>query len=264
MRFAVLATILLTLTAAAPSSDTRVLGLTGAPNFRDLGGYETSDGRHVRWGLVFRSDALSALTPDDEMKIDRLHIAAEIDLRTQQERAAEPDRWLDKPADIYESPRPSLAPIVGPMMAKVRDAATAHQWMKAFYARIPDDYRPEYAAIFHRLAAGREPLLIHCTAGKDRTGVASAILLSALGVPRETVVKDYLLTEALLPRPRAMAALGGLPEQAKIELWRTDDAYVLAALQSIDTEYGSVPAYLKNSLGLSEAEISQLRSRLIE
>jgi len=257
--------VLLALAAAAPGPDRRVLGLTGAPNFRDLGGYETVDGRHVRWGMVFRSDALSTLTLADEIKIDHLHIAAEIDLRTQQERAAEPDKWLEKPDDIYESPRPSLAPIVGPMMAKVKDAATARQWMQAFYARIPDEYRTEYAVIFHRLAEGREPLLIHCTAGKDRTGVASAILLSALRVPRETVVKDYVLSETLLPRPSfAPASLGGLPQPAKAELWRPDAAYVLAALQSIDTEYGSGVAALEKGLGLSDGDIARIRRRLVE
>jgi protein-tyrosine phosphatase len=171
---------------------------------------------------------------------------------------------LEKPSDIYESPRPSLAPLVGPIMANVKDAATAHQWMQTFYARIPDDYRPEYAAIFHRLAAGKEPLLIHCTAGKDRTGVASAILLSALNVPRETVVADYVLTDSVLPRPKVTAGgvLSRLPPDAQAEIWRSDSAFVLSALRSIDTEYGSVVAYLEKGLGLSPAEVKDLRRRL--
>jgi protein-tyrosine phosphatase len=269
--------VLFFLATAAKAHETRVLGLTGAANFRDLGGYATTDGRHVRWGEVYRSNALSALTPADEKRVEDLHIVAEVDLRTQQERAAEPDRWLEKPGDIYESPRPSLAPIIGPMMAKVTDAATARQWMQAFYARIPDEYRPEYAALFHRLAGGEGPLLIHCTAGKDRTGVAAAILLSALHVPRATVVKDYVLTGDLLPPPKPAGGGAGaaphptggsllsrLPPDARAEIWRTDETFVLAALKSIDAEYGSVDVYLEKGLGLSGAEVTHMRQLLTE
>ncbi len=275
---AIFASVALPMVASAQTGATKVLGLQGAPNFRDLGGYATTDGRHVRTGLVFRSNALSALTQADEARIDQLHIVAEIDLRTVQERQQEPDRWLHKPFDIYESPKPSLAPILRQLMPGVKDAATARHALQTFYAGMPDAYRTEFASLFRSLAAGREPLLIHCTAGKDRTGVAAAILLSALGVPRQTVVADYKLTEKLLPPPDASAttsagsaaiaksqaatALSRLPADAKAELWRSEDSFILAALRSIDSEYGSVDGYLRTGLGLSAAEIIHIRALL--
>ena len=251
--------------AAAPRAQDRVLGLQGAPNFRDIGGYTTADGRHVRWGLVYRSNKLSALTPADESRVTALHIATEIDLRTIQERADEPDRWLQPPADIYQSPKPSLKPLIGQLLAGVHDVPTARQSMERFYARMPDEYRPEYTALFQRLAAGDAPILVHCTAGKDRTGVATAILLTALGVPRETVVSDYGMSEKLLPPPSIKAgALSQLPPDAQRELMRSDPVFIQAALDSIDHEYGSVGGYLKNGLGLNSAQIDAMRSRLTQ
>ena len=259
--------------SVAQTSETRVLGLQGAPNFRDIGGYETVDGRHVRWRMVFRSDALSSITQADEARIARLHIVSEVDLRTVQERVSGPDRWLRPPNNIYESPKPSLAPLIGPMLASVKDALSARAWLQGFYARMPDQYRTEYARLFQDLALGQEPLLIHCTAGKDRTGVASAILLSALGVPRQAVVADYTLTETLSPptvgtaaatSSRANGALARLPADARMELSRSEDSFILAALRSIDQEYGSVDGYLRTALGLSDADIAKLKARLID
>jgi len=254
----------------------RVLGLRGAPNFRDLGGYETTDGRHLRWGIVYRSNKLSALTRDDEAKVERLHIAAEIDLRTQEEREHEPSLWLHPPADVYQSPKESLGPVLKSVLHNAGTAEAARGSLEQFYARIPDLYRDEYTALFRRLAAGARVLLFFCTAGKDRTGVAAAILLSALGVPRETVIADYVLTNTLLPLPPrldasapgdklspALAALNQLPEDVRVQLWRADDSYIAAALNAIDQHYGSVAGYLKTGLGLSDDDISGLRNALL-
>jgi protein-tyrosine phosphatase len=263
-----------TAVAGAPGQE-RVLGLQGAPNFRDIGGYPTNDGRHVRWGVVYRSNTLSALTPADETKVSTLHIVSEVDLRTVQERADAPDRWLQPPGDIYQSPKPSLQPLIAALVANVHDVESARQNMEHFYARMPDEYRPEYAALFHRLAAGDAPILVHCTAGKDRTGVAAAILLRALGVPRAKVVSDYSMSEALLPRPTAAvkagavpahiaAAVQHIPPAARIEMTRSDPAFIDAALDSIDHEYGSVDAYLKAGLGLNDAQIEAMRSHLTQ
>jgi hypothetical protein len=123
-----------------------VLGLAGAPNFRDLGGYATKDSRHVRWGEVYRSSALSALTPQDEATVGTLHIASEFDLRTAEERAREPDRWLHPPAMVVDSPKQSLRPMTVALLAHVSDAATARQAFIGLCARMPDQYRPEYSA----------------------------------------------------------------------------------------------------------------------
>jgi len=266
-------------TGALPATPVpHVLGLTGAPNFRDLGGYETSDGRHVRFGLVFRSNKLSSLTPADETTIASLHIVSEIDLRTREERTSEPSLWLRRPADLYESPKLTLRPIIGPLIGQIHDGASARKAFADFYAKMPDMYAQEYRALFLDLLAGETPMVIHCTAGKDRTGVAAAILLTALGVPRETVVADYTLTEKLLPPPakpapgatpkpgasKALAAFAKLPKDAQIEMWRSEPVYIDAALDSIDHEYGSVDGYLKKALGLNDAQIAELRTNLTQ
>jgi protein-tyrosine phosphatase len=117
-------------------------------------------------------------------------------------------------------------------------------------------------------------MVVHCTAGKDRTGVAAAVLLSALGVPRVTVVADYALTTTLLPPPKqtavpknlppSLAKLYALPPDARAAVWRADPAYIEAALDAIDHEYGSVHGYLKQGLGLTEPQIQTLKANLTE
>lgn len=258
----------------AAANAPHVLGLQGAPNFRDLGGYATGEGHHIRSGLVYRSNKLSALTASDETAIDHLHLVAEIDLRTAEERKSEPSRWLHVPADIYESPKTTLKPTLGPLLAKIHDAASARMALTDFYAQMPDIYRPEYTALFRRLLDHDTPMVVHCTAGKDRTGVAAAVLLSALGVPRMTVVADYALTTTLLPPPKqtatpknippGLAALYALPPDARAAVWRADPAYIEAALDAIDHEYGSVHGYLRQGLGLTEPQIQTLKANLTE
>jgi protein-tyrosine phosphatase len=143
---------------------------------------------------------------------------------------------------------------------------------------MPDEYHEEYAAMFHRIAAGKLPILVHCTAGKDRTGVAMAVLLTTLGVPRQTVVEDYALTEKLVPAPAAAAQhpvpvdgrtappspFAQLPVESREVLWRSDPAYISAALDSIDREYGSVDNYVERELGVSKSEVSALRAKLLQ
>ena len=262
--------------AAAQPVATRSLGLTGAPNFRDIGGYASSDGRHVRWGRVFRSSELSKLTPEDEGKVARLGLVAVIDLRTQEERDRSPSAWLERPADSYESPKPSLAPVMSTILKDAATADGARAGIEAFYAQMPDAYRDEYAAFFHRIASGELPILIHCSAGKDRTGLAIALLLATLRVPRDTIMTDYALTETLVPRllgqnPGAPAAagqaaniLGQLPEASQRVLWRSDPRYLAVALRSIDREYGSVEGYVRNGLHVSEHEQAALRKALLD
>ena len=268
--------------AARPTAEmpahARVLALQGAANFRDLGGYRTADGRQVRWGRVFRSDKLSALTPEDQQAIALLNIGAVVDLRTREERIQQPSRWLNTPADVYESPKPTLQTVVATLLKHATNAATARAAVRDFYAGMPDMYSEEYAALFKRLAAGETPLLIHCTQGKDRTGVAAAVLLRALGVPRKTVIADYVLTEKLSPPPprpierdpvanniaQSVTSMRPLPEAARVELWRSDASYIEAALAAIDKEYGSIHGYLTKRLLLDNEQISSLRRSLTE
>jgi protein-tyrosine phosphatase len=261
----------------APSDPDRI-ALQGAPNFRDIGGYQTTDGRHVRRGKVFRSNELSNLTSADAAKVDALHLAAVIDLRTEDERRQSPSAWLRKPTDIYQSPKTSLAPAMRVILGKAATADGARRGMIDFYAGMPDAYRLEYAAMFERIAVGDLPILVHCTAGKDRTGVAIALLLTSVGVPRQTVIHDYQITEELLPAPKtgaarsapaggvaqAQTALARLPDDSRRALWRAAPEYIRAALDSINREYGSIDGYLERGLGLTRGEIGQVREAIVE
>lgn len=256
----------------ARTSD-HALGLAGAPNFRDLGGYRTRDGRTVRRGLVFRSSKLAPLTPVDWARVETLGIHGVYDLRTVEERHAEPDNWPQPPATVYASPKPDMAGTIAAMRRAGSSPAAVRGVIIGFYRRMPIDYAPEYAAFFKGLAGGATPVVVHCTAGKDRTGVASALLLTALGVPRATVVDDYEMTERLLVRPagkpgmpvggKAGATMATLPPAAQDAVWRSDPVYIRAALETVDARYGSIDGYMRRALGMSAAEIAALRKNLL-
>jgi len=249
--------------------------LQGAPNFRDIGGYVTKDGRHVRWGQVFRSGELSHLTPLDREKLDDLSLVSVVDLRAQDERDQAPSLWGHRPDDLYESPKLTIAPVMKKLLQDTPSAEALKKKMEIVYSETITNYRAEYSELFHRVAAGKLPILVNCTAGKDRTGVAIALLLSAVDVPRSTVMADYELTEKLVPPNPAQkrsAPVGGaakagfadLPAASRNALWRADPAYLTAALDAVDREYGSIHGYMRRALGLSDTEIRALRSALTE
>jgi len=263
--------LILAAISIAAGERTQALDLSGAPNFRDIGGYLTKDGRRVKAGRVYRSNDLAHLTSEDTKEVAALHIASVVDLRTQEERRQAANVWLQPPVDVYESEKLSLAPVMRSILAGAANAAGARRGLIHFYAGMPDLYRVEYAEFFHRIAAGRLPVLVHCTAGKDRTGVAVALLLASLGVPRQTVLEDYSATDTLLARQPAVplggaaqAALAQLPEESRRALWRSDPAYVRAAFNSLDHEYGSLAAYLTRGLSLSADELRMIQIHVLE
>lgn len=254
------------------------LGLAGAPNFRDIGGYRTLDGKTVRRGIVFRASKLAPLTAADWTRVETLGVGHVYDLRTLEERNAEPDGWPAPAPAVYVSPKPDMAETLREMKGAGTDAAQVRASIRSFYAKMPVAYAPEYAAFFHGLADDGGAVVVHCTAGKDRTGVASALLLTALGVPRATVVADYHMTEALLPpapmqtsgRPGApiggkgAAALLAMPPETRKAMWAADPSYIEAALDAVNRDYGSIDVYMRRALGLTPVEIASLRRRLLE
>ncbi len=255
----------------------RVQDLQGIPNFRDLGGYPTADGGRVRWGRVYRSAKLSRATPAGLSALDALGMASVFDLRTAEERAAEPTRWLRAPGAVYESPKATMRPLMDDILRHAFDEPTTVRAMADFYAQIPLLFAEEFGALFRALAAGGTPLLLHCAAGKDRTGVASALLLSALGVPREIIAQDYVLTEQLLDAgrqalmhetiagpPSMSSHMAAKPLSVQVTLWRALPEFLDPALASVDQRYGSVANYLLQALGLDPQELQKLRDHLVE
>jgi protein-tyrosine phosphatase len=248
-----------------------VIGLQGQSNFRDLGGYETTDGRHVKWGMIFRSGELSHLTTADYRQVSALGIHTVYDLRDQRERASQPTDWGAGPVRAFVSVKSGeISAAMSPLTDPNIDADRARAALADFYAQMPKLYAPEYRVIVHELLENRAPLLLHCTAGKDRSGVASALILSALGVPRATIMQDYELTDQLLrpssepPKTEFMRRFQSLPAEVQHAMMSADPAYMAAAFRSIETHYGSVQAYFSTELGAGPEQIERLKSLYLE
>ncbi len=250
--------------------------LQGAPNFRDLGGYVTEDGRRVRSGLLFRSDQLDRLSDADLATMEGLRLAYVVDLRTESERAREPDRLprgakpliLDVSADADGS--------LGGDMRKAQAEIAAGRGVELLEAANRDfvslpSAQAAYRALFALIADPETgPLAYHCTAGKDRTGWASAVLLSILGVPRERIFYDYLASNAYLAQKNAgilasLKASGAPIDPAKLEpVLGVRPAYLESAFAEVDRVYGSMDAYVRKGLGLSDAQIGTVRRKYLE
>src|SRR5262245_55729960 len=173
----------------------RVLSFEGGCNFRDIGGYRTDDGRSVRWRKVFRTGVLSYFTERDHAHLRDLEVRAICDLRRAEEREREPTRWPDEAADaLHWEDGASMPTIRAFAAARPETAAGMVEAMVDRYRALPAWMGGRIRGMFQCIANDRVPLLVHCAAGKDRTGVAIAVLLRALGVPRDIVTADYLLT----------------------------------------------------------------------
>jgi len=249
---------------AATAAHQRLLPLQGGRNFRDLGGYATGDGRHVKWGLLYRSGSMHGLTAADYAELQRRGLRVVCDLRDTRERAAEPVDWPAQGAprvlsDDYLLDTRDFLP-AGAM--KDWTATAAQAAMTASYPKMLVQFRGQYRRMFAELLTGHAPLAFNCSAGKDRTGIAAALLLSALGVPRETVIEDYLLSN----RYRADLSTGGGGFWAKLSpgamraFAGVDRAYIDAVLARIDRHPGGMTGYLKDEMGLDAAAIATLRS----
>jgi len=255
----------------------RRLPLEGAQNFRDLGGYRTSDGHYVRWGLVYRSNYLANLTANDSDYLNHLGIRLVCDVRSASERARAPDHWTGNAPEFVSVP-------IGPNQSASPTADDLKRRVAAINLETKDSARPydyaveyaeQYGKILRRIAAGDLPVVEHCTSGKDRTGVFSAILLTALGVPRDIVVEDYLLSNQYMLSPDAIDAttadlqrafsLAEPPDPSIVRAIMTARPETLeATLDKIIKTYGSFENYLRDALKLSDSELAMIRQRLLE
>ncbi len=255
------------------------IGLEGAANFRDLGGHPTASGRSVRRGLLFRSQALDYITPNDRRVLDQLGIRVVWDLRSRSEREQSRAPWVEAsgvevlPLNVNADLRAEDPTLVN----LLRDDPTergALRMMVRTYRCFPQAFARHLRVFFDRLLAGNGlPAIIHCTAGKDRTGFLSAMLLFALDVPKEVVLEDYMATgrymdfrqlgsgvDVLLTR-----MLGSSPDPSILNpILETRVEYVEAALESIAERYGSVDGYLETVAGLDGARRQRLHELMLE
>ncbi|MEO5671118.1 MAG: tyrosine-protein phosphatase [Ramlibacter sp.] len=241
------------------------MNLIGAPNFRDLGGYISSCGHAVRRGRLFRSDHLGALQSADlaDLAASLGGAVRVLDLRGVSERES---AICAIPGATVHS-----LPIEPTIVQKLTALLNAGDELSAgrTVALMQDTYRgfvrvntPRFAALFqHVLEANEAPIFFHCTAGKDRTGFAAALLLRALDVPHDVVVQDYMRTNDRLAGKVPSAALP--PEIAQV-LWSVQPAFLEAAFDAVEADFGSLDAYLRTGLGLRDAELGRLRHLYLE
>ena len=237
--------------------------LQGVSNFRDLGGYSGADGARVRRGRVFRSDHLAALTPDDLAHLQALALTHSIDFRGVAERAALPYR-VPGVENLSLSIEPTVVQRLRARMAAGQTPTTEEtvEVMCETYRGFVHDHGPTFARFLRHLLDHPTPVVFHCTAGKDRTGFAAALLLSALGVERETIMQDYLLTNQLYRRVPSLEGSG--PAHVMEVVWQVRPAFLQASFDAIDREHGGLAAYLSGPVGLQANELQQLRQALLE
>ena len=255
----------------------RHLHMQGAPNFRDLGGYATEDGHAVRWGLLFRSDNLSQLTDADLERFETLGIRLVCDFRAKDEREAEPDRLpAESPPAVAEleisDPSFSASMLRERIGSGDLEGVDLRQVLIDANRLFADRFAPLYAAMFARITRPENlPALVHCTAGKDRAGFASALILRVLGVPLTTVYEDFLLTnhytaekiERTLLVIRVVSFFRVEPEQVRPVLG-VERAYLEAAFGEIDARWGSFERYRREALGLDDARLAAFRELVLE
>jgi protein tyrosine/serine phosphatase len=240
----------------------RVVRLEGCLNFRDVGGHPAADGRRVRRGLVYRSDALHRLTATDVAHLrDELAIATVIDLRSTAELRA-------------EGPGPLAAARIRVHHLPLFDAEVGHAADRPDLHTLGDRYvllaefaREPIARVLAALADAPGPAVYHCAAGKDRTGVVTAVLLGLLGVPEEVIVADYVATqehlgaivERLLATEGYRVMLAALPP----DTLHAEPATMTAFLAAMRARHGSMASYVRGG-GLADVAVARLRARLLE
>jgi protein-tyrosine phosphatase len=242
----------------------RVLPLQQGSNFRDVGGYPAAGGKHVRWGLIYRTAANPMLTDGDFAYLHSLGLTADVDLRATDERLVYPDTLPAHTGARYVA-----------LDYKFSAPADAYRsWLTSL--------TPQFRAVFQALFKNDGPVAYHCSAGQDRTGMATALVLSALGVPRDVIVDDYLLsvryrrppTEFQAPDPARwpnnayVAFLASRPKDALFAVPTLhDEANALLIDETFDEighRWGSVEVYLAQELGVGPADIARLRALYLE
>jgi protein-tyrosine phosphatase len=246
-----------------------------APNFRDIGGLRSADGSQVANGRVFRSEAVLAPAEADAARLAAHGIRLVCDLRSEHERACAPnDWWRTQSAELMEFDITADIRGSAHLEAMIADPgeAGALELMRLTYRALPEAAAAHLARLFRRIADDHLPLVVHCTAGKDRTGVVVALLLSALGVPREAIYADYLesnarANQAVVAATRAImvARLGRPVDEAVIQaLCGVRPEYLDQCFAVIDSDYGGIDRYLTHAAGLDLALAGQVRRRLLD
>lgn len=252
--------------------------LEGAPNFRDLGGYPTVDGRKVRRGRVFRSDGLHALSERDFDDLSRLGLRLVCDLRSEYERKRRPTVWPQRFVpetvlmEVNADPRANHSGLLE-ILHKDSSAQGAAAMMLSVYRIVPGMLAQYIPSFFSALVSDhRVPLVFHCSAGKDRTGILSAIILLALGVSREVVIEDYLKTARYQNWSKILHHVDKFlkpiyaparpPQEVASIISGVERHFLEEALATMGERDGRIDDYLRGA-GVTQEQIERMRDRLL-
>jgi protein-tyrosine phosphatase len=241
----------------------RHLSLAGASNFRDLGGYPARNGQIVRWRQIFRSNHLGHLTDDDIAVVRGLGVRSAFDFRGAEERQTA--LCLMDDVMVHSLPvEPTVVAALRAIGASGTQLSPEHavKVMRDSYRSYVQQNTPRFRTLFAHLLEDRAPLVIHCTAGKDRTGFACALILHTLGVSNDVIAEDYLLTNRYYRRDPANGS--ELPDDVKNVLGTVRASFLGAAFEAIDADYGDLETYLRDGLGLGSAERTSLEARYLQ
>jgi protein-tyrosine phosphatase len=250
----------------------RMVPISTGHNIRDMGGYPAADGKYVRWGMLFRAGYMSDVVGEDAATLQSLGIVTICDLRANGERDLRPTAWHEPSnTELWARDHDVSAADLHKLMESGRvNAKTMRAAMVDLYHALPFVQADSYREMFARLKAGRVPLLFNCSAGKDRTGVAAALILTVLGVSRDIILEDYLLTNATIDNLiRFLGSDGRYSDivsnrrEDALPLLRAEAEYLVASFDVIMAQHGSVDAYLSEILGVSAEDQQAIRSHLI-
>lgn len=261
---------------ATERAQNRLLNFEGIPNFRDLGGYTTTDGRQTKWGVLYRSGTLAHATDADIDGISQLGLSKMVDFRSGAEKTEEPDRLPEPPGFIIVE-IPTLDDgnkMVADIMDRIESGdfgdMDPDQMMIEANRQFATTFTLQYREFMQTLQqAEGAPILWHCSAGKDRAGFAAAIVLRILGVPQETVIQDYMASKqhALNARRTQLLLLRVFKGEEAADklgiLMGVEEAWIRAAFDEIDTAWGSFDNYVREGLELSRADVEKLRNQLL-
>jgi protein-tyrosine phosphatase len=260
------------------SANTGSRPLRGLPNFRDFGGHPTRDGGRVREGVLYRSQAFAGATEEDLEYLASLDLRLVCDLRSVLERQSTKDRWpaATQPPRLNMDIRSDARAGHSELIETIRrdpNPTGVHRGMLLIYRGMPAAFAPVLPELFARLLdPAHLPLVIHCHAGKDRTGFICAVILAALGVADQHILADYLLTGERIDRRRlslelveTFSAFVGVPLSAEALQVALDvrPEYLRAAMHSLESDYGGIDGYLQMAAGLSPADRERLRGNLL-
>lgn len=255
----------------------RIFNFASVHNFRDFGDYSTENGQTVLPARLFRSAHLNAISTEEHSRVEDLDIGLVVDLRYKPERTRQPNRLPQKKVpQVLEYPDgmttqdSDMAPHEMFIKKDLRKAEDARAYMMASYAARPKDpgYQKIFADTLKFMATTGEPILIHCTAGKDRTGMLAAIILGGLGVDHATIIEDYMLTmqavdvdSFLEPAAKMMTTRFGrdYDPEALRPMFGVEEDYLRIALEKT----GDMNAYISDKLGITEDQMQKLRGHYL-